>query len=186
MSGIEFNEDMTSEQLSAFSGGEILKSEVSKHARKIEALMISRTKNLSIFRFQGGYFTHIRNTKKSSFRLKDALMENNLAVSLCLLIGQQRDCIVYKESANVKLAGNLYDQCQDTLVQYGTFLNGVLSIDDYVTRLPPIESLLTEYHLRTDVAFFLSRPKINFSIQVRRSCSIREMRRVRIRGNFLR
>lgn len=60
--------------------------------------------------FQGGYFTHIRNTKKSSFRLKDALMENNLAVSLCLLIGQQRDCIVYKETANVKLAGNLYDQ----------------------------------------------------------------------------
>ena len=28
MSGIEFNEDMTTEQLSAFSGGEILKSEV--------------------------------------------------------------------------------------------------------------------------------------------------------------
>ncbi|XP_065225591.1 THO complex subunit 2 isoform X3 [Planococcus citri] len=142
MSGIEFNEDMTNEQLSAFSGGEILKSE-------------------------GGYFTHIRNTKKSSFRLKDALMENDLAVSLCLLIGQQRDCIVYKESAIVKLAGSLYDQCQDTLVQYGTYLNGALSTDDYVTRLPPIESLLTEYHLRTDVAFFLSRPKINFSIQAK-------------------
>lgn len=28
MSGIEFSEDMTSEQLSAFSGGEILRSEV--------------------------------------------------------------------------------------------------------------------------------------------------------------
>lgn len=28
MSGIEFSEDMTNEQLSAFSGGEILKSEV--------------------------------------------------------------------------------------------------------------------------------------------------------------
>lgn len=53
-------------------------------------------------------------------------------------------------------------------MQYGTFLNGVLSIDDYVTRLPPIEDLLIEYHLRTDVAFFLSRPKINFSIQVSR------------------
>ncbi len=51
-------------------------------------------------------------------------------------------------------------------MQYGTFLNGILSIDDYVLRLPPIESLLTEYHLRTDVAFFLSRPKINFTIQV--------------------
>lgn len=41
-------------------------------------------------------------------------MENNLAVSLCLLIGQQRDCIVYKEKANVKLAGNLYDQVRTT------------------------------------------------------------------------
>lgn len=28
MSGIEFSEDMTSDQLSAFSGGEILRSEV--------------------------------------------------------------------------------------------------------------------------------------------------------------
>lgn len=42
-------------------------------------------------------------------------MENNLAVSLCLLIGQQRDCIVYKEATNVKLAGNLYDQVNTIL-----------------------------------------------------------------------
>ncbi len=111
MSGIEFSEDITSDQLSAFSGGEILRSEV-RYQLGWPTLNVSLV--LTFFNcrkmFQGGYFTHIRNTKKSSSRLKDALMENNLAVSLCLLIGQQRDCIVYKEATNVTLAGNLYDQ----------------------------------------------------------------------------
>lgn len=66
---------------------------------------------------QGGSFTHVRSTRKSSSRLKDALMENNLAVSLCLLIAQQRDCIVYKEKTPSKLAGDLYDQVIELLVR---------------------------------------------------------------------
>ena len=39
---------------------------------------------------QGGYFSQVRNTKKSSVRLKDALLEHDLAIPLCLLIAQQR------------------------------------------------------------------------------------------------
>ncbi len=68
--------------------------------------------NLSIFSFQGGYFGQVRNTKKSSQRLRDALIEGKLTIPLCLLIAQQRNGIVFVEdtSRHLKLVGKIYDQ----------------------------------------------------------------------------
>lgn len=87
MAGIEAAEEMTPDQLNAMSGGEILKGEA-------------------------GYFSQVRNMKKSSLRLKDALSEQDLGVSLCLLMAQQRYCIIYRETdkSHLKLVGKLYDQ----------------------------------------------------------------------------
>lgn len=68
---------------------------------------------------QGGYFSQMRNTKKSSLRLKEALMENELALPLCLLMAQQRNCVVFHEGSlvkHLKLVGKLYDQVSCTLV----------------------------------------------------------------------
>ena len=60
---------------------------------------------------QGGYFSQVRNTKKSSQRLREALVDANLSVPLCLLMAQQRDCIIFREGGNrhLKLVGTLYD-----------------------------------------------------------------------------
>ena len=86
MTGIETSEEMTDEQLEAMSGGELLKSE-------------------------GGTFNQVRNIKKSTLRLKDALLENNLAMSLCILMSQQRNCILFQsENTHLKLIVKLYDQ----------------------------------------------------------------------------
>lgn len=144
MSGIEAAEEMTDEQINAMAGGEILRQEA-------------------------GSFNQIKNTKKSSQRLKDALIDNNLAVPLCLLMAQQRNCVVYQETENshLKLVGNLFDQCQDTLVQFGQFLATNLSIDDYTLRLPPMQELLTRYHVNSDLAFFLARPMFNHQISLK-------------------
>ena len=144
MSGIEAAEEMTDEQIDAMAGGELLRQEA-------------------------GSFNQIKNTKKSSQRLKDALIDNNLAVPLCLLMAQQRNCVVYKETENdhLKLVGNLFDQCQDTLVQFGQFLATNLSIDDYTLRLPPMDQLLTRYHVNSDLAFFLARPMFNHQISLK-------------------
>ena len=141
MGGIEAAEEMTLEQIRAMSGGELLRSEA-------------------------GSFTQIKNTRKSSQRLKDALIDNNLAVPLCLLMAQQRNCVVYMETENshLKLVGKLFDQCQDTLVQFGTFLASNLSIDDYNRRLPEMKELLSSYHVNLDLAFFLARPNFNHKI----------------------
>jgi len=65
---------------------------------------------------------------------------------------------------STKLVGKLYDQCQDTLVQLGTFLASNLSVDDYTRRLPSLGSLLVDYHVHADVAFFLARPMFSHSI----------------------
>lgn len=66
-----------------------------------------------ILRQEAGSFTQIKNTRKSSQRLKDALIDNDLAVPLCLLMAQQRNCVVYQETESVshlKLVGKLFDQ----------------------------------------------------------------------------
>lgn len=141
MTGIEFTEEMTNEQLEALSGGELLRSE-------------------------GGSYNQIRNIKKSTYKLKDALMETNLAMPLCILIAQQRNCILY-QSANthLKLIGKLYDQCQETLVQYGNFLANTLTINDYKRRLPPLKQLIVDCDLSPDVTFFLYRPMISHDIE---------------------
>ena len=89
MSGIEVSSTLTREQLEAASGGELLRSEA-------------------------GQFTAARNVKKSSIRLKEALLDNHLYLPLSIIIAQQRNCIVFKFGAqrieHLKLIGSLYDQ----------------------------------------------------------------------------
>ncbi|XP_063232661.1 THO complex subunit 2 isoform X1 [Bacillus rossius redtenbacheri] len=144
MAGIEAAEEMTAEQLEALAGGELLKGEA-------------------------GYFSQVRNTKKPSQRLKETLGEHDLAVALCLLMAQQRYCTVYKETdqSHLKLVGKLYDQCQDTLVQFGTFLMSAMSMEEYVSKFPSIQKILSEYHIHPDVAFFLARPAFTHAINAR-------------------
>ncbi|XP_015433412.1 PREDICTED: THO complex subunit 2 [Dufourea novaeangliae] len=144
MAGIEAAEEMTSDQLDAMAGGDLLKNEA-------------------------GYFSQVRNTKKSSQRLKEALAEHDLAVALCLLMAQQKHCVVYRETdkSHLKLVGKLYDQCQDTLVQFGTFLGSTMTVDEYVERLPSIHSMLQDNHIHSDVAFFLARPMFAHAINIK-------------------
>lgn len=144
MAGVDAAEDLTMDQLNAMAGGELLKAEA-------------------------GYFSQVRNTKKSSLRLKEAMSEQDLAVALCLLMAQQNYCVVYRETqkSHLKLVGKLSDQCQDTLVQFGTFLGSTLSVDEYVNKLPSIQSMLIDYHIPNEVAFFLARPMFNHAINVK-------------------
>lgn len=86
-------------------------------------------------------------------------------------MAQQKHCVVYRETADnhLKLVGKLYDQCQDTLVQFGTFLGSSYSVDEYMERFPSIHDMLQVYHIHTEVAFFLARPIFAHQISVRRS-----------------
>ena len=57
------------------------------------------------------YFSQIRNVKKSSQRLRETLVSSQLGTPLCLLMGQQRDSIIFREGIDrhLNLAGQLYD-----------------------------------------------------------------------------
>lgn len=86
-----------------------------------------------------------------------------------MLMAQQKHCVVYRETADnhLKLVGKLYDQCQDTLVQFGTFLGSSYSVDEYMERLPSIHQMLQQYNIHTEVAFFLARPIFAHQVTVR-------------------
>ena len=68
----------------------------------------------------------------------------------------------------------LHFQCQDTLVQFGSFLSMQLSTEEFVKRLPPIDTLISTYHVPQDAAFFLSRTQYAHSIHVSHAllCSV--------------
>ncbi|KAF6022557.1 THOC2 [Bugula neritina] len=145
MGGIEVSEEITEQHLEAMCGGEFLRQE-------------------------GGNFLQTRNVKKPSQRLKDTILKHGLTAPLAALMAQQRDCIVYKETVNVehiKLVGKIFDQCQDTFVQFSTFLSSALTIDELHKKLPTLDVMLSEYHIPSDAAFYLIRPMLVHSINLK-------------------
>lgn len=137
MTGIETIQAITDDRIEALMGGDVLRAE-------------------------GAYFNQVKDTRESSSILKGALIESGLAMPLCILIAQLRDSLFFNQSDGtpLKLVGKLYDQCQETLIQYGVFLSMNLSIDDYINFLPPLDKLMTDHKLDPDAAFFLARPMI--------------------------
>uniref|UniRef100_A0A1I8FUA8 THO complex subunit 2 n=1 Tax=Macrostomum lignano TaxID=282301 RepID=A0A1I8FUA8_9PLAT len=134
MTGIEVSEEVTEEQLEAMLGGELL-------------------------RVEGGYFSQVRNTKKSSSRLKELLMEHGLVLPFVFLLASAARLRCVQRRTNerhVKQCGRLYDNCQDVLIQFGIFLSLQLSTDEFVAQCPSIDQLINVYHVPADAAFYLS------------------------------
>jgi THO complex subunit 2 len=79
MGGIEASEEMTKEQMEAMQGGKLLRAEVA-------------------------HFGQVRVNKKAAQRLKETLLESNLAIPFCHLIAQQRgklrQCLENQETEN--------------------------------------------------------------------------------------
>ncbi|XP_055340190.1 THO complex subunit 2-like [Paramacrobiotus metropolitanus] len=134
LSGIELSEGVTEEQLEALAGGDVLKSE-------------------------GAYFSPMRNTKRSSVKLKEALLRSNQALPLCLLISHSESNTLYREEdgKNLKLLGVFYDMCHDALVQYGTFLANNLTKKEYAENFPSLSEMIQTYKMPFETAIFLLR-----------------------------
>ena len=137
MAGIDMPEDLSADQLSAMSGGETLRNCVT------DLLGIAK------------------NTKRSSTRLKESLVKNGLVMPLFLLISQQRSaCIFASDTPQLKLLGQLYDTCQETLEQFQAFLGQACTQAEYAALLPSLGELSGSYQLEPEVAFFVSRPAL--------------------------
>lgn len=140
MAGIEPLEDLSVDQLEAHAGGETLKTSVT------DVLGIAK------------------NTKRSSTRLREALVKHGLVVPLFLLIAQQRAACVYAtDTPHLKVLSELYDKCHETLEQYAAFLFSSLPPAEYAELVPTVTALCHEFHLEPEVAFFICRPAIAFA-----------------------
>ncbi|XP_043913221.1 THO complex subunit 2-like [Protopterus annectens] len=155
----DLREDTNIRVMKPDKGGGVVLYDNTQYIKKIYDMLHYSESNIE-GPVEGGYFGQIRNTKKSSQRLKDALLEHDLALPLCLLMAQQRHGVIFHEGGekHLKLVGKLYDQCHDTLVQFGVFLASNLSTEDYIKQVPSVDVLCNQFHTPHDAAFFLSRP----------------------------
>jgi hypothetical protein len=121
--------------------------------------------------------------RRSINRLRDALLRDSLFEALSILIGQQKQFIVFRDYKNypLKLTAQMLDQvipyklsiylfssfqCQETFVQFFHFLRTNLKADQYAKRMPSALALLTEFHLPVEAAFCLTRPIYMNEIEV--------------------
>jgi hypothetical protein len=65
-----------------------------------------------------------------------------------------RTSIVYNtETRHLKLIGNLYDNCQEALVQYAEFLHTtVTEPEEYMRLMPSLATLAHDYKLEPEVS----------------------------------
>ena len=144
MSGVEAIEDVTETQLLGQTGGPALRGET----------------NI-------GSLLNAKATQRTARRLKDAALESNMAVPLLILIGQNTGSAVFnREFRQLKLIGEVYDKCHETLRQFVHFLTATMGEDEpkrngaavsYAKMLPQWGELVGKHKIEPEVAFHISR-----------------------------
>ncbi|KAI1732320.1 transcription factor/nuclear export subunit protein 2 domain-containing protein [Ditylenchus destructor] len=134
ISGVESSTDVTQEHLEALCGGDILRQEA-------------------------GYYSSTKVNRRATSRIREALLKNDLFESLCILIGQQKNFIIYVDSKvyPLKLTAHMLDLSQETFVQFYHFLRSNLKPEEYARRMPLASALISKYHVPTEAAMCLTR-----------------------------
>lgn len=105
-------------------------------------------------------------SKKTSERLMKSLHDTGLAAKFLIALAQQRQaCIFDQGEVPLKVMGNTYDEVQRVLVQYLDLLRYNLTAEEFRSVIPEINSLLIDYEIRPEIAFWISRPVIAKQIQ---------------------
>lgn len=140
MAGIVTDTNFNDSQVQAMAGGEVLQ------AQTMLQLLDKR-----------------HESKTTSRRLMKALTDSKLAGQLLVAIAQERITCVFKETeadAELKLLGNLFDEIHRVLTQYLDLLRTNLTIEEFESLVPDVISLIGEFGIQTEVAFWISRPSI--------------------------
>lgn len=138
MAGLQAQTNLSESQLQGLAGGEILST---------QAMSLINEKRSVI--------------RKSSSRLINCLRSEDLTTPLLILLAQLRSSCIYKTKeaeTHLKLLGNLYDSCQDTLLLYTTLLTTNMDPVAYAAVVPPFQDLLESFGIEPVVAFHISRP----------------------------
>uniref|UniRef100_V5EZF8 THO complex subunit 2 n=1 Tax=Kalmanozyma brasiliensis (strain GHG001) TaxID=1365824 RepID=V5EZF8_KALBG len=150
MSGIEPLANLADAQIAALTGGRHL---------HMEAMMAANALTGSKERIA---------YRRSGQRLLNALVESKLSVPLLILVAQQRQACIHlvpESEAHLKYLGNLYDSCQEVLLQYVEFLFNHLETPDYASLVPSLQDLCVRFGIEPAMAFYIARPKLVHSMK---------------------
>ncbi|KAI1430714.1 transcription factor/nuclear export subunit protein 2-domain-containing protein [Xylaria sp. CBS 124048] len=142
MAGIVPDADFTDGQLSALSGGELLRRQT----------LIGLGDN----RYE---------SEKSASRLMRALLQKNMASQLLVNIAQYRQSAIYQvpeDEAHIKYLATVVDDSQQALVQYVELLRHNLSPEEFDARVPSIPVLMTDLGLDANLAFLIGRASLTY------------------------
>ncbi|KAI1083543.1 hypothetical protein F5B20DRAFT_409882 [Whalleya microplaca] len=137
MGGIVSDVDFTDAQLSALSGGELLRRQT----------LIS----LGDKRYESG---------KSAARLMKALVQTDIACQLLTNMAQYRQSAIYhlpEDETHIKYLANVIDDSQQALVQYVELLRSNMTPEEFDALIPSIPRLMTDFGLDANLAFLIGR-----------------------------
>ncbi|KAK3812693.1 MAG: transcription factor/nuclear export subunit protein 2-domain-containing protein, partial [Linnemannia elongata] len=162
MGGVEDPSNLNDTQLQAMAGGELLRN---------EAL------------FGGVAGTVMKKNVKSCYRLQEAMLHDNIASHLLVLIAQHRqECIFGEEEIpHLKLLSNLTDQAHTMLLQLTDFMSVNLQ-KDYPRIVPSLTDLCSKYRIEPSVAMHILRPKLQDLVQKEREQKERELKLAATQG----
>lgn len=142
MAGIISDTNFNDNQIQAMAGGELLQ------AQTILQLLDKR-----------------HESKTTSKRLIKSLTHTKLAGQLLVAIAQERlTCVYNEESTELKLLGNIFDEIHRILTQYLDLLRSNLSIDEFDSFVPDLGSLIREFGVQPEIAFWIQRANVSKKI----------------------
>ncbi|KAL4807755.1 transcription factor/nuclear export subunit protein 2-domain-containing protein [Aspergillus unguis] len=140
MAGIITDSNFNDSQIQAMAGGEILQSQT------ILQLLDKR-----------------HESRTTSKRLMKSLTSSKLAGQLLIAIAQERLTCIFKESetsSELKLLGNIFDEVHRILAQYMDLLRSNLSVEDFDSFVPDLASLIRDFGIQPEVAFWIRRASV--------------------------
>ncbi|KAI5919882.1 transcription factor/nuclear export subunit protein 2-domain-containing protein [Camillea tinctor] len=142
MGGIVPDIDFTDAQLSALSGGDLLRRQT----------LVS----LGDKRYESG---------RSASRLMRALVDTGIASTLLTNMAQYRQSAIYRLPENethIKYLATVIDDSQQALVQYVELLRSNLTPERFNELVPDIPSLMTDFGLDANLAFLIGRASLTY------------------------
>jgi len=138
MAGIATDTSYNDTQLQAMGGGPLLQSQT------ILQLLDRR-----------------HDSKKTSERLMKALHDNGLASRFLISMAQQRQaCVFVDGDIPLKAIGNTFDEIHRVMAQYLDLLRTNWTDEEFRAAVPDVVSLMIDYQIRPEIAFWISRPLI--------------------------
>ena len=142
MAGIITDNNFNDAQIQAMAGGEVLQSQT------ILQLLDKR-----------------HESRTTSKRLMRSLTHTRLAGQLLVAIAQERfTCVFNESSSELKLLGNIFDEIHRILTQYLDLLRSNLSIDEFDSFVPDFASLIRDFGIQPEIAFWIRRASMSQKI----------------------